>query len=81
MIFAKKAYHKQRSPINLLQGRVHTKKSEKKLLVDIMPRVKKTRGGFIVVKDLNERRKGDNAPMVSIYIKGNERTEFEKKRK
>lgn len=53
MIFAKRAYNKQKSPLNLLKGRINTKKAEKKLLVDILPRVKAVRGGFIVVKDLN----------------------------
>lgn len=53
MLLAKKAYRKQRSPLNLLKGRINTKKAEKKLLVDILPRVKTIRGGFIVVKDLN----------------------------
>jgi ribosomal protein L17 len=39
-----------------------------------MPRIKYLKGGFINVKNLPEKRKGDNAPMAEISIKGNEKT-------
>lgn len=32
------------------------------------------------IKDLGVNRRGDNARMAQIFIKGNEKTEFEKKR-
>jgi len=47
-----------------LRGRIHTKKAEKKLLVDLVPRIKHIRGGLINLKETGERRRGDNAPMV-----------------
>jgi ribosomal protein L17 len=46
-----------------------------------MPRIKNIKGGFILLKNLEKRRRGDNAPMAVIAIKGNEKTEIEKKRK
>ena len=62
--FAKKAEAGKKSPLNLLRGRIHTKKAEKKLLVDLVPRIKHIRGGLIDLKEKGERRKGDNAPLV-----------------
>lgn len=59
---------------------MHTEKIKTKLLVDLIPRIKNYRGGFTLIRDLNQRRKGDNAPMVQLCLKGNEKTEFEKKR-
>ncbi len=80
LVFARKAAQGQKSALNLLKGRVHTKKIEQKLLVDLIPRIKNIQGGFIQIKDLGITRRGDNASMVQIYIKGNEKTELENKR-
>lgn len=71
LCFAKKAEAGETSALNLLKGRIHTKKAEKKLLVDLMPRIKQTTGSFIQIKNLGVRRKGDNAPMSEISIVGN----------
>lgn len=77
--FAKRAEAGQKSPLNLLKGRVHTKKAEQKLLLDLIPRIKHIQGGFINISQLKYRRRGDNAPMVELSIKGNEKSEYEKK--
>lgn len=69
--FARKAESGKTSPLNLLKGRVHTEKAYTKLLVDIIPRIKHLEGNFLNFKDLHIKRKGDNAPMVQVSIKGN----------
>lgn len=81
LVFAKKAEAGQTSPLNLLKGRVHTNRAYTKLLVDIIPRIKHLKGSLINMRDLHINRRGDNAPMVQVSIKGNEKTEFEKKRR
>ena len=50
-------------------------------MLDLIPRIKNIRGGFMQISQLKYRRKGDDAPMVELSIKGNEKNEYEKKRK
>ena len=39
-----------------------------------MPRIKHLKRAFVQIRNLPERRKGDNAPMAQLFIKGNEKT-------
>jgi hypothetical protein len=66
----------------LLQGRVSTDKVEKKLLLNLIPRLRTVEGGDLVrISSIQKRRRGDNAPMVTVSIVGNEKDEFEKNEK
>ena len=67
--------------MNLLKGRIHTRKAYDKLLLNLIPRIKNTTNGFISVTKVLHRRRGDNAPMVQVSIKGNEKSEYEKARR
>jgi ribosomal protein L17 len=58
-----------------LKSKVDTEKAKTKLLVDLMPRIKHIKGGFIHLKYVEKRRRGDNAPLVHISIKGTEKHE------
>ena len=63
----------------MLKGRVSTDKVEKKLLLDLIPRLRNVKGGnFVNVSKINHHRRGDNAQMVTVSIIGNEKSEFQK---
>jgi hypothetical protein len=54
---------------------VSTEKVRKKLLLNLVPRLRKIKGGnFIHVSPIFHRRRGDNAPMVKVSIVGDEKT-------
>ena len=59
-----------------------TDKVEKKLLLNLIPRLRTVEGGDLVrISPIQKRRRGDNAPMVTVSIVGNEKDEFEKNEK
>jgi ribosomal protein L17 len=75
LCYARKAANGETSAINLLQGRVSTDKVKKKLLLNLIPRLRSVEGGDLVrVSRIFKRRRGDNAPMVKVSIVGNEKT-------
>lgn len=76
--FAKAAAAGQSSPKNLLKGRVDTKEAYTKLLLEIAPRLKDIKHNFIVVSKIFRKRRGDNAPLVTVSIKGCEKLEQRK---
>ena len=66
----------------MLRGRVSTEKVRKKLLLNLIPRLRKIKGGnFIRVSPIQSHRRGDNAPMVTVSIVGDEKSEFKKNEK
>ncbi len=61
--------------MNLLQGRVSTEKVHKKLLLNLIPRLRTVQGSNLVrVSSINHRRRGDNAPLVTVSIVGDEKS-------
>lgn len=57
--------------MNLLQGRVSTDKAHKKLLLNLIPRLRTYQSAnFVRVSKIQHHRRGDNAPMVTVSIVG-----------
>lgn len=73
--FAKKADKGFTSPKNLLRGRVTTEQVYKKLLMETVPRLENIPQNFVSVTKILRRRRGDNAPMVNVTIRGSEKEE------
>ena len=68
--------------MNLLKGRVSTDKVHKKLLLNLVPRLRTiTHGNFVRVSKIQHHRRGDNAPVVTVSIAGDEKTEFKRNEK
>ena len=74
-MYAKRAEAGQTGPMNELKGRVTTSKVQQKLLLTIVPRLKNFNGSYINISPIFKRRRGDNSPMVTVNITGDERTE------
>ena len=63
--------------MNLLKGRVSTDKAHKKILLNLIPRLRTIRGGnYVKVSKVFHHRRGDCAPMVTVSIVGDEKSEF-----
>lgn len=73
--YAKKAANGEKSAMNLLQGRVSTDKVHKKLLLNLIPRLRTFQGGdYVRVSKIQHHRRGDNAPLVTVSIVGDEKS-------
>ena len=79
MKYARRAANGEASAMNLLQGRVSTDKVHKKLLLNLVPRLRTiTNGNFIRVSKIQRHRRGDDAPVVTVSIVGDEKSEFKR---
>ena len=74
--FAKKAEKGFTSPINLLKGRVTTEQVYKKLLMETIPKLEHISQNYVTISKSLRYRRGDNAPMVWVTIKGSEKEEM-----
>mgnify|MGYP002387283122 CR=1 FL=1 len=73
--YARRAANGEKAPVNYLQGRVSTDKVHKKLLLNLIPRLRTYQGGSLIrVSKIQHHRRGDNAPMVTVSIVGDEKT-------
>lgn len=76
--FARKADQGFTSPLNLLKGRVTTEQVYKKLLMETIPKLENVPQNFVTMSKITRRRRGDNAPMVYVTVKGSEKEEIAK---
>jgi ribosomal protein L17 len=74
--FAKRAEKGATSPLNLLKGRVVTEQVMKKLLMETIPKLESIPQNHITVSRKIRRRRGDNAPMVHVTIRGSEKEDI-----
>lgn len=61
--------------MNLLKGRVSTEQVYKKLLMETVPKLENISQNFVTIEKGVRHRRGDNAPMVHVIIKGSEKEE------
>lgn len=73
---AKRAERGATSPLNLLKGRVVTEQVMKKLMMETVPKLESISQNFINIEKKIRRRRGDNAPMVHVTIRGSEKEDI-----
>jgi len=73
--FAKKADKGFTSPLNLLKGRVATEQVYKKLMMEIVPKLENVKQNYVNISKSIHYRRGDNAPMRAVTIRGTEKEE------
>jgi ribosomal protein L17 len=74
--FAKKADKGFTSPMNLLKGRVSTEQVYKKLLMETVPKLGNLSQNYVTISQSVRYRRGDNAPMVWVTVRGSEKEEM-----
>lgn len=57
----------------MIKGRVSTKKVMNKLIMQVAPRLRQMNQNYVKMTKIIRRRRGDNAPMVIVSIRGDER--------
>jgi ribosomal protein L17 len=60
----------------LLKGRVITEQVMKKLLMETVPKLESVPQNYIKISKKIRHRRGDNAPMVHVTIRGSEKEEI-----
>ena len=73
--FAKRAERGSGNAMNLLKGRVSTKQVLKKLLVETVPKLDHIPQNYVKIEKGRRHRRGDNAPMVFVTVRGSEKEE------
>ena len=73
--FAKKAEKGHASALNLLKGRLYTEQALKKLMVETVPKLDHIKQNFVKIEKRIRHRRGDNAPMVFVTVRGSEKEE------
>ena len=61
--------------MNLLKGRISTDQVFKKLLVETVPKLDHVPQNYVKIERGRRYRRGDNAPMVFVTVRGSEKEE------